>query len=346
MPSARDASRIEIADQLRGLAALAVAWFHFTHGGTLATGWLKDSGAHGWLGVEVFFVISGFVIPYSMARAGYRLSDWSAFLGKRLLRLHPPYLAAVALALVLLYASAATPWFRGPDPAVDSRQVLLHLGYLNDIAGVPWLNPVFWSLAIELQFYLVVALAFPLLAHGEPAMRWACLAVFCALGLAVPGKEFVFMFAPVFALGMLAWWQSSGRMSGAAFLLGVLALAALIAATRAVEVAVPTAIAALLIGSVTARPIGWLAFAGAISYSFYLVHLPVGGRVVNLGLRFADGAPAQALVLLLALAASIAAAVVMHRLVELPARAWSSRIGYRRGAAPAAYTMADAGKGG
>ena len=60
-------SRLEGIDQLRGLAALSVAWFHLTN---QYDDWVALSGSRGWLGVEAFFVISGFVIPLSLA------GDW------------------------------------------------------------------------------------------------------------------------------------------------------------------------------------------------------------------------------------------------------------------------------
>src|SRR6266496_2565885 len=63
--------RVEIVHCLRGLAAVAVCWFHFT-GHSL--GLLKQSGVYGWLGVEVFFVISGFILPYALYSSGYRMN--------------------------------------------------------------------------------------------------------------------------------------------------------------------------------------------------------------------------------------------------------------------------------
>jgi hypothetical protein len=58
---ARQSQRIETVDALRGVAALSVAWYHFTHGNLtfLRDGRLKSSGAYGWLGLEMFFVLSG-----------------------------------------------------------------------------------------------------------------------------------------------------------------------------------------------------------------------------------------------------------------------------------------------
>jgi peptidoglycan/LPS O-acetylase OafA/YrhL len=79
-------SRVQSVEYLRGLAALAVMWFHFTQGGNFVPdGWIKSSGTYAYLGVEVFFVISGFVIPYSLASAGYVLRrDGLAFFLRRL----------------------------------------------------------------------------------------------------------------------------------------------------------------------------------------------------------------------------------------------------------------------
>jgi len=64
-------------DLLRGLASVAVIFFHFTHGnkGYLSTdNFLYVIGRYGFLGVDVFFVLSGFVIPYAMYRGRYKLA--------------------------------------------------------------------------------------------------------------------------------------------------------------------------------------------------------------------------------------------------------------------------------
>src|SRR6185295_7492339 len=156
-------SRVEIVEPLRGFAALAVSWYHFTQGGGLMQpGWLKSTGTYGWLGVEVFFVVSGFVIPFAMNRGQYIASaDLGTFLLKRIVRLYPPYLFAIALVLVLWYLSAAIPGFRGTPPSVELVPLILHFGYLNSLLGYPWALPVMWSLAIEFQFYVLVAFAYP-----------------------------------------------------------------------------------------------------------------------------------------------------------------------------------------
>lgn len=103
------------------------------------------SGQYGWLGVEVFFVLSGFIIPHAMYSSNYELrSGWKIFIAKRLLRLDPPYLVSIALIFVLWHLSTMVPTYQGAKP-IDffSLQTFLHVGYLNGIFGYPWLTVVF-----------------------------------------------------------------------------------------------------------------------------------------------------------------------------------------------------------
>ncbi len=81
---------------------------------------------------------------------------------------------------------------------------------------------------------------------------------------------------------------------------------------------------------------------GLISYSLYLVHVPIGGRVVNLGTRFAHSLPLQCLVLAGAVAVSIFSAFLMYLAVERPSQRLSARITYRnrRAASESAFKVA------
>ena len=144
--------RLQSVQYLRGLAALAVVWFHFSLGS--ADGLIKSSGTFGYLGVIVFFVISGFIVPYSLAGRDYRLvRDGPGFFVRRMLRLEPPYLVAVALPVVLLFAAAATPWFKGTVVPPLWFSVAVHPLYLVPwFEGADWVNIVFWTLAIEFQW--------------------------------------------------------------------------------------------------------------------------------------------------------------------------------------------------
>ena len=312
-------SRIEIIEGLRGLAALAVAWFHFTNANAAfpTLGWLRASGTYGWLGVESFFVISGFIIPYAMFEAGYRLADWRTFLAKRLLRLEPPYLVAILLTLALWWMSSQSPNFNRPPPT--ATQVLLHVGYLPALFGYAWLDSAYWTLAVEFQFYLLMAVSFGWIAHPSARIRVCCFAAACLLPLAVPSGNLVFRYLALFALGTATFWKRSGFLTGGGYLVCLAAATGVTSATLGPEVAAVGAGTALLIAygdRFRRRPFTSL---GTLSYSLYLVHGPIGERVVNLGSRHAQTPIAQVAVMFAAVAVSMVAAYALYRLVEVPA---------------------------
>ena len=323
--------RIGVVDLLRGLAAAAVCWFHFTNGNeeSLPDGWLKDSGRLGYLGVDVFFVVSGFVLPYSLLRGGFTLRSVPTFVAKRVVRLDPPVYVVIAVELALGWLAAQTPGFRGPPFVFDPVQLLLHLGYLNAVWGYQWAVPVLWTLGIEFQFYLLVAVAFPLLAHRRPAVRAAAVGAFCALAFALPDGDWVFPYLGLFALGVVTFHYRGGMLPRLAFVAAVAAVTAVVHQVQGPLVAGTGAAAAVAIGLLDVRPPRPFRWLGNVSYSLYLVHMPLGMRVVNFGTPFAHTVPAQLAVLAAGSAASLIVAAALYRAVERPCQAWAARVRYR-----------------
>ena len=324
--------RVGIVEPLRGLAAFAVAWFHFTNGGgLLSEGWLKASGKYGWLGVQVFFVISGFIIPYALYHSAYLFPQhMGRFVLKRVIRLDPPYIAAIIGTIALGFLSAAAPGFRGSAPQIEWIPLVLHLGYLNAFFGYPWVIPVLWTLAIEFQFYLLISVSLPVLVHRSWILRTVLFSTFLGLPFLVPGEAFVFRYLGLFALGLVTFQKYVGFLSVRAFLLHLAAAVTVATFSLGATEAFAGLLAALLIAFLKVpswAPLNWL---GAVSYSLYLLHVPVGGRVVNLGSRWADDALSQVAVLVLAVAISLIASYLMYRWIELPARQWSSSLRYER----------------
>jgi peptidoglycan/LPS O-acetylase OafA/YrhL len=84
-------------DVLRGLAALAVCCFHFSDDNYLSTNLFQSAFRYSNYGVDVFFVISGFVIPLALHRSGYGFENIGEFLLKRWRRLYPAFVAALFL---------------------------------------------------------------------------------------------------------------------------------------------------------------------------------------------------------------------------------------------------------
>jgi peptidoglycan/LPS O-acetylase OafA/YrhL len=282
--------------------------------------------------VEVFFVISRFVIPYFMYCGGYRpRQHFGRFLAKRLTRLEPLYLASIVLVIGLSYLTAFSPGFAGSMPQYSAVRLLLHPGYLNTFFGYPWLNPMYWTLGIEFQYYLFAAPVYPLLMARRALLRALVLALMAGLALLVQTPMLVFHYPGLFTLGILAFQYHAALLPWKTFVPAV----AIATAVTAVSLDLPSGLA----GGVTALVIGFVpmpvhsamrvfVLLGGISYSIYLLHTTIGGRVVNLGSRISGGLARELCVLAAAVGITVAAAVGFNRLVERPAQRLSARIRY------------------
>ena len=184
--SPRHIARLDVA---RALAFLGVYAFHFTGNFPRASipwnGQVRDFSAwprealvlfpvvYGWLGVTLFFVLSGFCIHYSTR---LRPGTFSArdFFWRRFLRLYPAYLVALAVTGVL------DLWL--PSKYLNFWQFPVHLLLIHNFFNETFfgINSAFWSLAVEAQFYLLYPLLLLLSA------RWnlsKCLVLALALNL-------------------------------------------------------------------------------------------------------------------------------------------------------------------
>src|SRR6266508_2773730 len=151
----RQSHRLAVLDGLRLFAALSVVFFHYV--GQEERGWeqstrqmleaLHAPASLGWLGVNLFFLISCFVI--CMSSWGRSLG---AFFTSRVVRLYPAYWFAVVLTTAFV---AVLPMLHGRRGGL---QVLVNLTMLQTPLGVHPVDPVYWTLWVELHFYLLFAL--------------------------------------------------------------------------------------------------------------------------------------------------------------------------------------------
>ena len=310
---------------MRGLAALSVTWFHLTN--TYALDWVRYSGFYGGLGLEVFFVISGFIIPYSLHQSQYKTANFPRFLLRRLVRLEPPYLVSIVVVLILWELGSRAPGFAGAPPSYSFGQILAHFLYLIPLTDYPWLNVVYWTLGYEFLFYISVGLLWPVLSRRSLLFTAALVAVLQVIDSALHDKPmgipllfFVGICCARKALRLDPRWLSFCAIS--------IAIVALYWIAQPV-VAFVAFLAAFFIAFVDIPRMRVLGFLGAISYSLYLLHVPIGGRVVNIGRRFIDG-PFQELCLsIVALAVSLLVATIFWKYLEEPAKRASKRVALR-----------------
>jgi peptidoglycan/LPS O-acetylase OafA/YrhL len=324
-----ESKRIEVLDFLRGIASLAVSLFHFTN--VLDPGLLKSIASYGYLGVEVFFVISGFVIPYSLYRGEYQLPNYGKFVLKRVIRLDPPYIVTIILILGLGYLSLVLPYAKTGEFHATFTQVLLHLGYLNAFFQYEWLNDVFWTLAIEFQYYLLIGLVYPLLISRKALFRLGAMALLAALAFVISSPIFVFYYIFLFLMGISTFQFRTGLIDKKqyALLLVIFIAGCLVRTDALITTAGTLAVLAILFLRVKNKVFD---FFGKISYSLYLLHSPIGRRAFNIGVRLtgAESQIARVLLILLAVGVSIFSSYLMYRFVERPSQELSASISYKR----------------
>jgi len=317
-----------------------VCWFHIVINGLYGVGpVLVFSGTYGHAGVPIFFVISGFVIPYSLYRGRYTLSNFGRFVGKRIIRLDPPYLVTICLAILVPYVATRTGLHRGADIYhPDWIQVLAHLGYANAFVGFPWLVGGFWSLAIEFQYYITLALVFPALLVRKPSAVAGLYLVAGALALAFPQAYALPIYLPLFLIGISGFRYYVLGVSRWELMLCLVYSGILTAYTEQPLYAAAGLLTCLCILFVTVSN-RVLRFLGAISYSLYLSHQIFFSIPMAQGMRFlGNHAIVRYSLPLVTLAFCIAIAWCLYKAVELPAQKLSTRLRY--GVAKAHATVA------
>ena len=159
--------RIHQVNYLRGFASLAVCWFHLTTCCPMAGKYdiLVSVGKYGLYGVHCFFVISGFVIPYFMLNNKYELYRFWSFMNRRMIRLSIPYYCSIVLIIIFTLILQELPTYNGEKSYYDIFAVLSHFLYITPFVGENWMNGVYWTLCVEIQYYLFIGISLKLLLY-------------------------------------------------------------------------------------------------------------------------------------------------------------------------------------
>ncbi|MFG3152772.1 acyltransferase family protein [Streptomyces sp. NPDC048219] len=336
-------ARLRALDGLRLVAALMVAAYHYGgRGGSVTDAWgssaqlqfptLHTFFSYGCLGVQVFFVISGFVI--CMSGWGRSLTS---FVASRASRLLPAYWAAVIL-VTAVFALPVVVY-----DAVSPSDALVNLTMLQQPLGADRVLGVCWTLWVEVRFYALFALCVVLPGANRRRVLMFCAGWLLAAALAQaahePLLELVLMpeYAPFFVGGVGLYLVHRDRrdayawgLVAAGFLIGQhFAVRDLWNATDPNAFAHRTtfgivlvvafgfvAVAAVALGWLNRANWRWLTVAGALTYPFYLVHEHLGWvaiRFLHRGLHVPSAATFA-----LTVAGMLVLAWLLYRFVEKP----------------------------
>ena len=147
--------RLALLDYARFFAALSVVLFHYFYSGinngkvsSVDETWFSDIASYGHFGVQFFFIISGYVIFFSLKN-----KSAASFMRSRLKRLYPTYWIAVIFTAFFAYL-----WGQGTDMAVTLKQVFVNFTMFQQFIGVQNVDGVYWTLFYEIIFYAIVFL--------------------------------------------------------------------------------------------------------------------------------------------------------------------------------------------
>lgn len=316
-------NRLVNIDILRGIAALGVTYFHLA-GNSGLSNQMAESGYYGWLGIVVFFVISGFILPYSMQKVDYIISDFWMFIAKRLLRLYPIYLLAVLLNLTLSLITGREDF--------KIEQFFAQLFFLNDLVSLPNMSPVFWTLNIELQFYLFLGLLFPLI-RTQKSIFFVLLIVLSLLSFKAPTTT-IFYWFPYFGLGLLIYKKVFKQISDLSYYICIAFILIYIYFTHDLGQSIASVFAICFIQLVRIKKesyfSGLFVGLGLISYSLYLTHWEIGRSVVSFSRRIPYISELEIFKVLFGLACAIVFSFIVYKLVELPFLKLGAKLKYKR----------------
>jgi peptidoglycan/LPS O-acetylase OafA/YrhL len=330
--SDQNKTHVPVLESLRGFAALSVCLFHFvvTTIGLTDNAYIKSIFGTGKYGVQMFFVISGFILPWSMYHGRYQIKNFFQFVWKRILRLEPPYLVSIGLVLGMLFLREK---MIGPNDHIQLsvKQVVLHFGYLIPFFQnqYQWLNNVYWTLAVEFQYYLFIALLFLPLMSSKALMRYAVYAIMIAASF-WGTVDFLPFWLPIFALGILLFLKTIKQIRIEEYIIVSIIMFVLTAMRLPWECSlfVLFAVLPLLFFQQWTSKAG--NFLGKISYSIYLTHGVTGATVINVISHHISHPLAKVGLVLLGVAVSIAAAYLMYWVVEKPSKQLSSKVKFTR----------------
>lgn len=327
-------TRILELDALRALAAINLMLFHFTHvyqvkfGYTTSLGFEWPFGAYG---VEMFFILSGFVNSMSLLRRRQPVD----FVAARLIRIIPVFLLIIIANLWILRLAPHDAY--GP---VSTAQFAANMTLLPRVLGFECVDPVMWTLQIEMMFYATLVCLFKLGGLRRYFIGWGTLLVLSLFACptldamhAAHGTTTWFAaatavrrmmlldFVPLFAIGFLIYMIKTDVGAKWKNLLGIVFAAGVFHSidhgkhNPLATVLIIGLVAASAYGKVPPLRLKPLVFVSTISYALYLCHNNLGAALIH---RLDHGGVPPVVCFAIAMVFSFALAIIVTNRIEQP----------------------------
>ena len=316
---------IAFIETLRAFAACSVMGFHFItwNNGIGDIYWnetVKGIATYGAQGVELFYIISGFVITFALTRSGYKIMHYGKYVLKRVIRIIPVFF----MTIFAIY-SFESLW--AYDLQLDFSNILANLTFTVDLwEGAKWINPIFSTLGVEFQFYLLIGLLLPLLEYRAWS-KYVILSLLIVAGLNTMGYQTVLINMPYFALGIVLHDIYSKRLLDSSFIVLGVILCVLLWFYNIEDFTVS---ALTILSFLVIKPSFRVSNSiGEISYSLYLTHGLFGGWLLFFLSQEQYISLSPYLIIPMAFVFSLIGAKIFYILFEKPSIKLGKKIKYK-----------------
>jgi peptidoglycan/LPS O-acetylase OafA/YrhL len=321
---------IAFIETLRAFAACSVLGFHFICfnngiGDIYLNETVKGIATYGAQGVELFYIISGFVITFALTRSGYKIIHYGKYVLKRVIRIIPVFFMTIFAIYSFEFFMAKIFW--GYEIQLDYSNILANLTFTVDLwEGATWINPIFSTLGVEFQFYLLIGLLLPLIQY-KAWSKYVILSLLIVAGLNTMGHQTVLVNMPYFALGIVMHDVYTKNLIKLSYIfLGILMIVLL--RYYLLEDLIVSALTLLLF--LVIKPSFRISNEiGKFSYSLYLTHGLFGGWLLFFLSRDEYINLTPYLTVPMAFVFSLIGAKVFYLLFEKPSISWGKKIKYK-----------------
>ena len=325
---------IPVVHVIRGLTSFIIVLYHFCNfsdprGPFFSVDSFIVKTTHDFFdAVTVFFFISGFILPWALFCSDYKITNYPRYFLKRIVRIHPPYFLSV---LIFVSIIAGFQIYYSAPVDIEVKKLIAHFFYAIPFIDMEWFNVIYWTLAVEIQFYVIVGFIFPLLNSKNEVIKYIPIVALLIAGYFFPSHDFVTGYSIPFAAGMLYFLyyktEDKSKLVPLFICFGVIAFQYFhfsFSPVRTIFLVI-TVIMLMVNWPVNS----WLNWLGDTSYSLYLTHGFLGNWFIyNLKYRV-DGTFWNVLILIDAVIISLIGARIFYYIIEHPSKKWASKIRYK-----------------
>lgn len=312
---------------LRGFAAIAVLLYHYictVSGFFDYNKFLIEIFHYGAKGVQLFFVISSVVIPIMLLKMNYSINQFYSYMKLRLLRIYPPFFIACFILFIYWYLRYK---FMNGGYLPNITTLLSNLLFIAPFFNERWLNNIFWTLSVEIGYYVFMGLFFIFALRSLP-YRVIFYLSFYSLTLTTLYYKSSHLFnywALYFLPGInyVLWKNNKVKLNE--FLI-VTSVASFFIVQNYGWVDYWVLILTLfLIETIPDYSNQSFTFLGKISYSMYLTHIFTDIAIINIFSKYANTIIEKSLLLSISIIFAISFSYLYYKYIELPSHLLSKK---------------------